>query len=269
MAPPLPAGRTALTMHSVDNIAFVASQTPEAQEALERLKQRYPHVPPATADVIVALGGDGFMLETLHATINRRPAIYGMNRGTVGFLMNAYREDGLIERLRDASPVRLHPLRMRATTANGATVEALAINEVALLRQSRQAAKLRISVDGKVRLEEMICDGVLVCSSAGSTAYNASAHGPILPIGANVMAVTPISAFRPRRWRGAVLPDTAEVVIEVNETDKRPVSVAADFTEVRDVVRVEVKERRRISLTLLFDPEHNLEERILNEQFSP
>jgi NAD+ kinase len=251
------------------SIAFVAAQTPEAQEALRRLKHRYGHVAPEEAEVIVALGGDGFMLETLHAHMDRRPAIYGMNRGTVGFLMNAFQESELPERLAAATPVKLHPLRMRATDKHGFTTEALAINEVAMLRQTRQAAKLRIRVDGKTRLEEMICDGVLVCTAAGSTAYNASAHGPILPIGSNVMAVTPISTFRPRRWRGAILPDTAEVVIEVNEIEKRPVSVAADYTEVRDVVRVEIKERRRVSLTLLFDPEHNLEERILSEQFSP
>jgi NAD+ kinase len=254
---------------SVQNIAFVAAETRHAQEALRRLKHRYGHVSPDSADVIVALGGDGFMLETLHAHMERRPAIYGMHRGTVGFLMNAFQEDDLPARLAAATPVKLHPLGMRATDIHGITKEALAINEVAMLRQSRQAAKLRIRVDGKTRLEEMICDGVLVCTAAGSTAYNASAHGPILPIGSNVMAVTPISAFRPRRWRGAILPDTAEVVIEVNELDKRPVSVAADYTEVRDVARVEIKERRRISLTLLFDPEHNLEERILSEQFSP
>ncbi len=250
-------------------VAFVATETPEAQQALKRLRHRYGHADPNEADLIVALGGDGFMLETLHANLKRRPAIYGMNRGTVGFLMNQYEEESLMERLAEATPVKLHPLQMTATTVGGEVVEALAINEVSMLRETRQAAKLRISVDGKVRLPEMICDGVLVCTAAGSTAYNASAHGPILPIGSNVMAVTPISAFRPRRWRGAILPDIAKVTVEVIEHRKRPVSAVADYTEVRDVARVEIKERRRISLTLLFDAEHNLEERILSEQFSP
>ncbi|WP_147164994.1 NAD kinase [Pararhodospirillum oryzae] len=253
----------------IENIAFVAARTPEAQESLRRLKHRYGHVAPERADIIVALGGDGFMLETLHATLNHKQAIFGMNRGTVGFLMNAFREDRLTERLRAAARVTLTPLGMRATTAQQETIEALAINEVALLRQSRQAAKLRIRVDGTVRLEEMVCDGVLLSTAAGSTAYNASAHGPILPLGANVLALTPISVFRPRRWRGAVLPNTARVDIEILEQLKRPVSAAADFTEVRDVVRVNIAERRDLALTLLFDPEHNLEERILREQFMP
>ncbi|WP_041794679.1 NAD kinase [Pararhodospirillum photometricum] len=252
-----------------ENIAFVAARTPEAQESLRRLKHRYGHVPPERADVIVALGGDGFMLETLHGSLSQQAAIYGMNRGTVGFLLNTYREEALIERLKVATSVRLTPLLLRAVTATGQAEDALAINEVALLRQSRQAAKLRISVDGRVRLEEMICDGVLLSTAAGSTAYNASAHGPILPLGSNVLALTPISVFRPRRWRGAVLPNTARVEIEILEQLKRPVSAAADFTEVRDVVRVTISERRDQTLNLLFDPEHNLEERILREQFMP
>lgn len=248
-------------------IAFVAAPIAAAQEAIERLKARYDWVPPSEADIIVALGGDGFMLETLHAHLQSRVPIFGMNRGSVGFLLNAYSEDNLLERLRCAQPVTLHPLEMHATTVDGQKVAALAINEVALLRESRQAAILRLIVDGKVRLEELVCDGVLLSTAAGSTAYNASAHGPILPLGANVLALTPISAFRPRRWRGAVLLNRAQVVIEVLQREKRPVSVSADFTEVRSIERVAIREKRSISLNLLFDPEHNLEDRILNEQF--
>jgi len=250
-------------------IAFVASETDEAQAALKRLVQRYESVSPDEADVIVALGGDGFMLETLHRYMERGVPIYGMNCGTVGFLMNQYREDGLPDRLARAEVVILHPLAMTAHTVSGAVEHAMAINEVSLLRESRQAAKLRISIDGVVRLEELICDGVLVATPAGSTAYNLSAHGPIVPIRAPLLALTPISAFRPRRWRGALLPNTAQVVIDVLEPTKRPVSATADFTEVRDVTRVEVREDSSISLRLLFDPEHNLEERIIKEQFLP
>jgi len=251
-----------------DKVCFVAADTPVAQEALRRLKHRYGHTPAEEAEVIVALGGDGFMLETLHRFLTIGRPIYGMNRGTVGFLMNTYREEDLPTRLARAQPVRLHPLRMIARRAAGEVVEALAINEVSLLRESRQAAKLRIRVDGRVRLEELICDGALVSTAAGSTAYNLSAHGPILPMGANVLALTPISAFRPRRWRGAILPHRATVVLEVKEAEKRPVSAVADYTEVRDVHRVEVREDREVVLAILFDPEHNLEERILSEQFS-
>lgn len=251
------------------NVAFVSSDTQVARAALERLRERYPHVPPEEADVIVALGGDGLMLETLHRYIERNVPIYGMNRGTVGFLMNAFREHGLTDRLRRAQPVVLHPLRMRAKLADGSQVEALAINEVSLLRETRQAAKLIIRIDGKVRMEELICDGILVATPAGSTAYNLSAHGPIVPLGAGILALTPISAFRPRRWRGALLPHTAVVEFEILEIDKRPVSAVADYTEARDVRMVEVREDRSIGLTLLFDPEHNLEERIITEQFLP
>lgn len=250
-------------------LSFLAADTELAQSALERLRQRYGHVPPEEADVIIALGGDGFMLETLHKHIDRSAPIYGMNRGTVGFLMNVYREDDLRERLERAEAVSLHPLRMVARTMAGETVEALAINEVSLLRETRQAAKIRISIDGKVRLPELVCDGVLVATPAGSTAYNLSAHGPIIPMGAGVMALTPISAFRPRRWRGALLTHRAVVAFEVLEGEKRPVSAVADYTEVRDVASVEVREDRAVALTLLFDPEHNLEERILAEQFMP
>jgi len=249
------------------NIAFAAAATQEARAACIELAHRYGNAPADTADVIVALGGDGFMLETLHQWLHRGVPIYGMNRGTVGFLMNGFREHGLPERLHRAQPVQLHPLRMRATLADGSEVEALAINEVSLFRETRQAAKLMIRIDGKVRLDELICDGALVSTPAGSTAYNLSAHGPIVPLGAGIMALTPISAFRPRRWRGALLPHHAHVTFEVLESEKRPVSAVADYTEARDVRIVEVREARDVSLTLLFDPEHNLEERILAEQF--
>jgi NAD+ kinase len=251
------------------SIAFVAAESEAAQAAMRRLEARYPHVDPEKADLVVALGGDGFMLETLHRFVGRRIPIYGMNRGTVGFLMNSFREHGLIERLSRAQKVVLHPLRMRARTGDGRQVEALAMNEVSLLRETRQAAKLRIRVDGKIRLEELACDGILLATPAGSTAYNLSAHGPIIPLGAGITALTPISPFRPRRWRGALLPHTATVVFEVQEAAKRPVSAVADYTEVRDVVEVEVREDRSIDLELLFDPEHNLEERIIAEQFLP
>jgi NAD+ kinase len=253
----------------LSKIAFVAADTEAGNAALQRLKDRYPHVAPEEADLIVALGGDGFMLETLHHYIDRHVPIYGMNRGSVGFLMNTFREHGLIDRLRKAEPVVLHPLRMHAKLRDGSEIDALAINEVSLLRETRQAAKVRIRIDGKQRLEELICDGVLVSSPAGSTAYNLSAHGPIIPLGAGILALTPISAFRPRRWRGALLPHTAKVTFEVEEADKRPVSAVADYTEARDVAEVDVHEDRSIDLTLLFDPEHNLEERIIAEQFVP
>lgn len=250
-------------------IAFVAADTEEARAARERLMQRYPSVDPERADVIVALGGDGFMLETLHRRIEHSPPIYGMNCGTVGFLMNKYDEADLQRRLANAVTVRLHPLAMTARTVRGERVEAIAINEVSLLRETRQAAKIAISVDGVVRVPELICDGVLVATPAGSTAYNLSAHGPILPIGSGVLALTPISAFRPRRWRGALLPHSAQVTFRVLECDKRPVSAVADYTEVRDVAEVHVREDRDKTLRLLFDPEHNLEERIIMEQFLP
>lgn len=249
--------------------AFVASEDPEAIAALKRLSERYASVPEDQADVVVALGGDGFMLQTLHRHIGRDVPIYGMNCGTVGFLMNTYDEENLAARLERAEPVELHPLRMRATTRAGEEREALAINEVALLRETRQAAKIRIRVDGVIRLGELICDGVLVATPAGSTAYNLSAHGPIVPIGAGLLALTPISAFRPRSWRGALLPQSARVVFEVLEPPKRPISATADHTEVRDVVRVEVEQADDLSVTMLFDPEHNIEERILKEQFAP
>jgi NAD+ kinase len=250
-------------------IAFVAAEGDVAQTALARLAKRYKNAAPGEAEVVVVLGGDGFMLQILHQLMGRNVPIFGMNRGSVGFLLNEYREEGLVERLRKAVRVTLHPLRMTATTVDGSKADAIAINEVSLLRQTRQTAKLAINVDGVERLPELTCDGVLVATPAGSTAYNLSAHGPIIPLGAGLLALTPISAFRPRRWRGALLPHRAKVRFEVLEADKRPVSATADHTEVRDVVAVEVCEDRNTSLTLLFDPEHNLEERVLKEQFAP
>lgn len=250
-------------------IAFVHADTRSATQAAAVLTQRYAHVQPEAADVIVALGGDGFVLETLHRHLERKVPIFGMNRGTVGFLMNDYREDDLPERLQQAKAEILHPLRMTAWTETGECTEALAINDVSLHRESRQAAKFRIMVDGTVRLNELICDGVLVATPAGSTAYNLSAHGPIIPIGTNVLALTPVSAFRPRRWRGALLNHGVKVRFEVLEARKRPVSAAADFTEVRDIVAVEVREDRSTGLSLLFDSERSLEERVLVEQFQP
>ena len=248
-------------------IAFVAGDAAEAQAALAELSQRYDGVEPAEADVIVALGGDGFMLSNLHDFKDRGVPIFGMNRGTIGFLMNEYGPDDLPERLARAEPVEMHPLKMTATTVGGGIEEAPAINDVSLLRQTQQTAKIKISVDGVVRLEELVCDGVLVSTPAGSTAYNLSAHGPIVPIGSEVLCLTPISAFRPRRWRGAILPHAATVLFEVLEYDKRPVSACADDFEVRDVATVEVSEDQSITVTMLFDPEHDLEERILKEQF--
>lgn len=256
-------------MPASPKLAFLAADTAKAQEALKRLTARYGRASVDRADVIIPLGGDGFMLETLHRYKDLRKPIYGMERGSIGFLMNAFHVEGLPKRVADAQGFKLHPLRMRARTLAGDTSQALAINEVSLLRETRQTAKLRIEVDGIVRLEALVCDGALVCTPAGSTAYNLSAHGPIIPLGAGVLALTPICAFRPRRWRGALLPHSARVVFQILEPQKRPVSAVADYTEVRDVATVEVIEDRRVSLTLLFDPEHNLEERILKEQFEP
>jgi NAD+ kinase len=250
-----------------EKIAFVASEVPEAREALARLSGRYGSVEVREADAIVALGGDGLMLQTLHRYMNDRIPIYGMNRGSVGFLMNEYREDGLLERLAEAEISRVHPLSMVAYDIHGKASKALAINEVSLFRESFQAAKLRISIDGKVRMEELICDGVLVATPAGSTAYNLSAHGPILPINAPLLALTPISPFRPRRWRGALLPNKARISITALEIDKRPVSAVADAVEMRHVERVEIEQARSIDLFMMFDPGHSLDERILAEQF--
>ncbi|WP_298356721.1 NAD kinase [Rhodoblastus sp.] len=250
-----------------ERINFLAANTPEAQHARARLVGRYGDVHSDEADVVVALGGDGLMLQTLHRFLGRNVPIYGMNRGSVGFLMNEYRETGLRKRLAAAQSSIIHPLIMVAENRDGGTATAHAINEVSLLRQSAQAAKLRVYVDGHIRLDELVADGVLVATPAGSTAYNLSANGPILPLGAPLMALTPISAFRPRRWRGALLSDKAEVRIEVLEPDKRPVAAVADHYEIRDVVKVRVATDHFVGLHLLHDPGHSMEERILREQF--
>jgi NAD+ kinase len=250
-------------------LAFLAAGTEEAQLARDDFMRRYRTVDPPEADIIVALGGDGFMLEMLHRYIDREIPIYGMNLGTVGFLLNEYAADDLETRLTRASPVELFALRMRAETATGETVEGIAINEVSVFRETRQAAALSIEIDGVNRLPELVCDGLMVATPAGSTAYNLSAHGPIIPLGSNILALTPISAFRPRRWRGALLGSHTRFRIRVLNPKKRPVSAVADFTEVRDVVSVEIWEDRDKRFQLLFDPEHNLEERILKEQFIP
>jgi NAD+ kinase len=255
------------TAPQFERIAFVASDGSEAQAALRRLVHVYGHVPPSTADVIIALGGDGFMLETMHRHMHDRIPIYGMNRGSVGFLMNEFREEDLIGRLTRAEVTRVHPLRMRATDAAGSVSDALAINEVSLFRETHQAAKLAIAVDGTERMPELICDGVLIATPAGSTAYNLSAHGPILPINSTLLALTAISPFRPRRWRGALLPNTATIQIRVLEATKRPVSAVADNAETRGVAHVEIAEANKIDLFMMFDRGHNLDERILSEQF--
>lgn len=245
---------------------FTASDSADAQAALKTMREQHDDVGADGADIIVALGGDGFMLQTLHHFLGKGKPIYGMNLGSVGFLMNEFREAGLEARLDAAESAQVHPLRMRAHTATQ-TKEALAFNEVSLLRQTRQAAKIRILVDDKIRIGELICDGILVSTPAGSTAYNLSAHGPILPIDAALLALTPISAFRPRRWRGALLPHRSRVRFEILEAPKRPVSAVADDLEVRDVVAVDVAEDRTIAMTMLFDAGHSLDERILAEQF--
>jgi NAD+ kinase len=248
-------------------IAIVASAAPAAREAAERLEQTYGSVPPEEADVIVALGGDGFMLRTLHRYLDLGRPFYGMKLGRVGFLMNQFRENDLAARIGRAHPATLHPLEMRATTAAGEEVVELAFNEVSLLRQSNQAAHLRVTLNGDEKLDELVCDGILVSTPAGSTAYNLSAHGPILPLDANVLALTPISPFRPRRWRGAILPHATRVGLRSLDPDKRPISATADYHEVRDVLSVEVRQSGQHAVRLLFDPEHNLEQRILDEQF--
>ena len=252
---------------SYERIAVVASPIAEAQEARERLGATFGDVPPETADVIVALGGDGFMLQTLHRFMTSGKPIYGMHRGTVAFLMNEYSPDRLRERLAAGRNTVIHPLLMRARDAGGGTYDFHAFNEVSLFRQTYQAAHLRILVDGEVRLTELIADGVLVATPAGSTAYNLSAQGPIIPINAPLMALTPISPFRPRRWHGALLPDRARVRVEVLEADKRPVAAVADHDEVRSVCAVDIHMDHGIEMHLLFDPGHSLDERILREQF--
>lgn len=248
-------------------IAFIASETAEAETAKAKLAERYGDADPATADVVVALGGDGLMLQTLHRFLGTGKPIYGMNRGSVGFLMNEFRERGLSKRLEAAQRSIVHPLTMHAIDETGSEVHARAINEVSLLRRSYQAAKLRISIDDQVRLEELVADGVLLATPAGSTAYNLSANGPILPLDAPLLALTPISAFRPRRWRGALLPENAKVTIEVLEAAKRPVSAVADHTQIDNVVSVSIASDRSVDLVMLHDPGHSLDERILREQF--
>jgi NAD+ kinase len=248
-------------------IAFVAGSTPEAREAYERLQARYGNVEPKDADVIVALGGDGLMLQTLHKFMKSGKPIYGMHRGTIGFLMNDFAVEGLLERLNAAAITIIHPLVMRARDSAGRLHEHRAINEVSLFRQNAQAAHLRILIDGEERLAALIADGLLVSTPAGSTAYNLSVQGPIIPINAPLLALTPISPFRPRRWRGALLPDKAKVTIEAMDADKRPVAAVADSDEVRAVRSVDVEMDHAISINLLFDPGHSLDDRILREQF--
>ena len=248
-------------------IAFLASPTPEAQQALAVLQAEHGAHAPDEADVLCALGGDGFMLQTLHRHGALGRPVFGMKLGTVGFLMNQYRPDELVERIAAAEPAKLRPLEMTAMTESGTSISSLAYNEVSLLRQTRQAAHVRIGLNGQTRLDELVCDGVMVATPAGSTAYNFSAHGPILPLGSHTIALTPIAAFRPRRWRGAILKADTEVRFEVLDPYKRPVSVTADSHETRDVVEVVIRESTDRTVTLLFDPEHNLEERILSEQF--
>ncbi len=252
----------------IERIAFTAATTTVAEESRARLIELYGNASVADAQVVVALGGDGHLLETLHAMTGQPTPIYGMNCGSVGFMMNPFNEADLPRRLADAQAALLHPLRMHAVTQTGAVEEAVALNEVSLLRQLRQAAKIRISVDGRVRIAELICDGVLISTPAGSTAYNLSAHGPIVPLSANLLPLTPISAFRPRRWRGALLPSTADVLFEVLEPEKRPVAAVADAFEVRDVASVAVSEDRTMVWTVLFDPDMALSERIIMEQFT-
>jgi NAD+ kinase len=248
-------------------ITFVASSVPEAQQARRRLVRRYGDAPPETADVIVALGGDGLMLATLQRFMNSAKPIYGMHRGTVGFLMNEYSEQALRERIAAARVTVIHPLLMRARDAAGRMHRHHAINEVSLFRQTYQAAKLRVLVDGKERMTELIADGILLSTPAGSTAYNLSVQGPIIPIDAPLLALTPISPFRPRRWRGALLPDRAQITIDVLEAEKRPVAAVADHDEVRSVRSVDVGMDHNASMHMLFDPGHSLDERILSEQF--
>jgi len=258
-----------LTIMSAEKLAFVASPHEEAQAAYDALTARYGNADPKAADAIVALGGDGLMLQTMHTQLGNGRPIYGMNRGSVGFLMNDYSEEDLPARIAAAEHTTIHPLRVRTEDVQGERHEALAINEVSMLRETYQAAKLKIAIDGKVRMEELVCDGLLVATPAGSTAYNLSAHGPILPLGAQLLALTPISAFRPRRWRGALLRHNACVRIDVLEAPKRPVSAVADHQEFRSVRSAQIEEAADIDLHMLFDSERNLDERIIAEQFLP
>ncbi len=246
---------------------FFAAKTAKAKSAYDALTKKYGQNSENDCDIIVILGGDGTMLEALHKYGHLSKPVYGMNFGSVGFLMNPYHENDLIESLKKVSHVEIHPLKMKAIDIHGKMHEAVAFNEVALLRETRQTARLKISVDNVVRIPELVCDGILLATPAGSTAYNLSAHGPILPLSSNMLALTPISAFRPRRWRGALIPSQLHVKIESLDDDKRPVSATADSQEFRDVVSLEIHQSKSITRTMLFDPEHHLEERILKEQF--
>lgn len=256
----------------LQRIACLADDSAKAQAAFAELSQQYDFIDIAgkrtRPDVLVALGGDGFMLQVLHKYMHRNIPVYGMNCGSVGFLLNSYSPNNLLERIAEARSATLHPLIMYTRTLDGKERQELAINEISLFRESRQAAKLRVSIDHVVRVPEMIADGILVSTPAGSTAYNFSAGGPIIPLGGKLLALTPIAPFRPRRWKGALLNHQSSITFEILEADKRPVSAVADSTEVRDVISVSVFEDRNIALSLLFDPEHNLEERITKEQFS-
>lgn len=260
-------GAVARSPSTPPRLAFVTAEVGAALEAVEKLKKSYRHVPVRDADVVVALGGDGLMLETLHGNLGLNVPIYGMNCGSVGFLLNSFSTENLLGRILASKEITVHPLLMQAETLEGKIIKAHGINEVSIHRETRQAAKVSISIDGVERMEELICDGVILSTPAGSTAYNLSANGPIIPIGTELLAMTPISAFRPRRWRGALLPSSVRVTLTILETDKRPVSAAADFTEVRDVRQVTVRQDASVAMRMLFDPEHNLEERIIREQF--
>jgi len=248
-------------------IAFLSSSAPEALKTKDMLEALYSPANPSEADVLVALGGDGFMLETMHAHLDSKIPIYGIHCGSIGFLMNELISNDFLNRIKNAKPTTLYPLEMTVHQKRGQVTKALAFNEVSLLRETRQAAKIQIAIDGVTRLHTLVCDGILVATPAGSTAYNLSAHGPIIPLGAPLLALTPISAFRPRRWKGALLPETAHVTFTILDPNKRPVSAVADFTEVRDVASVSVSQSKERSVTVLFDHEHNLDERILREQF--
>ena len=248
-------------------LAFLASKSAKAQGAYRALTKTYGNHEVSQADVVVPLGGDGFMLHCLHNMIDKRVPVFGLSRGTVGFLMNAYRESDLIERIDSAKNTVLHPLEMKAHQVNGQIKEALAINEVSLLRQTKQSAHIKVNINGDTKIERLVGDGIMVATPAGSTAYNLSAHGPVIPMGSEILAVTPISPFRPRRWRGAIIPSHAAVSFEVMSHRKRPVSATSDNFEVRNVCRVDIKARKDIHINVLYDPQHNLEDRILNEQF--
>lgn len=248
-------------------LAFLASKSVKAQRALKSLVKRYGNHDLQQADVVVPLGGDGFMLHSLHQLMDKSTPVFGLSRGTVGFLMNAYREDDLVERISEAKDTVLHPLEMKAYQVNGQIKESLAINEVSLLRQTKQSAHIKVKINDDTKIERLVGDGIMVATPAGSTAYNLSAHGPVIPMGSEILAVTPISPFRPRRWRGAIIPSHAVVSFEILSHRKRPVSATSDNYEVRNVCRVDIRARKDIGIHVLYDPQHNLEDRILNEQF--